>query len=1087
MLVPAPTRADDAYEFGAFQLDCGERLLWHLGRRLDVRGKPFEMLALLVKSAGHTLTKEVLLNALWPDVAVHENNIAVAVRTIRRALQEHAPDAVFIETVPGRGYRWVQPTRAIVAPRVSTPQRSAPALLARASQDAFARSLPALAPGFAREEPFVGREPELQGLQARWAGAQTGAGGVVFISGELGMGKSALLQRFLGLAIASTPESLLLAGHCQQLLGSAEPYLPWLESLRVALTGPARARWVQALRQYAPAWRARLPTSFEPGEQPADADGRAPVWEQPSLGPRELVEAILSVASEHSLLLALEDLHWADASSVDVLRLLLARLDGSRVLVLVSYRPVEVALGSSAPQPLGVLLRDLDCQGRRDELCLVGLAQEQLQQYLSARFGTRPFTTALAQALWQQTEGLPLFVTCVIRALVDGEQLRPEAGGWSLVPSVSELGAGVCRSIEAVFQSHFERLSAEDRQTLDAASIEGHEFGVALVARLLGQDPVLVEQRLERLLLVHRLLEHAGEERLRGGVLDPRYRFSHVLFQNFLYRRLPHYQRSRWHRQAARSSLALYAGAESRWPARLAFHFERGRDFRRAVIFFTAAGDAAERAHAKLEALDCYARASALLDELPPEQRRAFELVLHHGQAWASFGLARFSVAEQHFDELIRLAGELEKSADRALGIGTPPLASDAPALARSSRQRTLDYFQRPWSDSVMQRPARILPETNLQELGVELRAEALRGQCCVLYTEQRTVALAERAGELLQLSESYPSAPRRVEALGWLGAGALAVGCLSEALPHLEEAIALARSCEHDRGLCLALQHRASLHLMQAEFPEARAALEECLLRVPEVRSAAEALWGLAEAHAKQGQLHAAFAAYQRAEQLMQRIRPGFPALHGWLLCELGQHAAAYQSDAAAVTQLTRQGDRPLRARLLGQLAHAACLWGELGRARQHLDEAEGLITGEQRQCPARMHPMYAARCELLYRAGQLAPLHEVATSWWAGAEECHDREGVRCALRWLARIEMKRRRWQAARSQVEAAIELSKTHPVQLTDWRSQALLGEIAGRLNDDAAAQLARAEARRQQDALKKQWREVEQALVCRPPG
>ena len=1076
MPVSAPLGAEDAYEFGAFQLHCGERVLWHLGQRLDVSGKPFEVLALLVKNAGHTLTKQALLNALWPDVAVQENNIAVAVRTVRRVLQEHAPDTVFIETVPRRGYRWVQPSRAIAAPRVSSARRSGPALLARATPDALL--LPSAAHGQSREEPFVGRESELRGLEARWAAAQDGAGGVVFISGEPGMGKSALMQRFLALTFGSTHRSLLLAGYCQPLLGSAEPYLPWLEALRAALAGPVRRLWVQALRQHAPAWRARLPTSFEPNEQPADAGGRASVWRRPSLGPRELVEAILSVASEHSLLLVLEDMHWADASSVDVLRLLLPRLDCERALVLVSYRPVEMALGPSAPPPLGVLLNHLDCQGRRDELCLEGLGQTQLQHYLSERFGTRPFTAALAEAIWQQTEGLPLFVTCLVRALVDDGQLRPEAaGGWSLAPTASELRGSGCRSIEAAIHGQFARLSVEDRQTLDAASVEGHEFGVALVARLLEQDPALVEQRLERLLLVHRLLERAGEERLRDGVLDPRYRFRHVLFQDFSYRRLPRYQQLRWHRQAGRSLLVLYADAEIRWPARLALHFERGRDFRRAVLFFTAAGDAAERAHAKLEALDCYARASALLLELPADERRASECVLHHGQAWASFGLARFRGAEHHFDELIRLSGEFESSADRVPGIGTRDAAGEPRALTGSSRQDMLEYFQRPWSDSIMQRPARILPETNLRELGVELRAEALRGQCCVLYTEERTETLAERARELLQLSESYPSAPRRVEALGWLGAGALAVGRLSEARPHLEEAIAVARACEHERGLCMALRYRAALHLMQAELREAAAAYEECLLRVTEVRSAAEALWGLAETHAKQGQLSAAVATYQRAEQLMQRLRPGFPALYGWLLCELGQHKLAYQSDAAALTYLTRQDDRPLRARLLAQLAHAASLSGEQVLASQHLDEAQSLIPGEQ-QCPARLHPMYVARCELLYRAGQLEPLGDVAMSWWARAEAQHDREGIRCARRWLARIAMECRNWSAARSHVEAAIGLSKTHPLPLADWRSQALLGEIADRASDEPTAQLAHARARRQRDALAEQWEKAQ---------
>jgi predicted ATPase/DNA-binding winged helix-turn-helix (wHTH) protein len=1065
---PAPPAAAEAYELGAFQIHCSERVLWHGARRLHLTGKPFELLVLLVQNAGHTLDKRALLNALWPDVAVDENNIAVAVRTVRRVLQEREPGSVFIETVPRRGYRWVQPARAIPAPLVVGTRSGVPTVSLAGS---------AVGPP---DEPFVGREPELQALETRWAGARSGAGGSVFISGELGMGKSALVRRFEALARASTPELLVLRGQSEQLLGSAEPYLPWLDALRAALSGPARNVWLQALQQHAPAWCTYLPTIFEPLARPLEHAGNAPAWQRPSLGPRELVEALHSVAQACPLLVVLEDLHWADASSVDVLRLLATRVNLQRALILVTYRPVEVAMYPEAaasapradlalanlpraPHPLAVLLSDLEGRQRRDELRLEGLEEQHLQQYLEERFGAQPNTIALSHALWQQTEGLPLFATRLVQSLVDRARLRPNSGGgWSLEPFSGEPDPGI-GSLRAVIRGHFERLSPADRHTLDVASVEGPEFGVALVARLLRQDPVAVDERLERLANVHRLVERAGEEPLQGGAFDARYRFSHVLFQNFLYRELARYQRVRLHRRAARLLLARQlparrADAESRWPARLALHFERGRDFRRAVRFFIAAGDAAERAHAKLEALACYARAGALLDELPPDERRGFEVLLHHGQGWASVGLARFGAAEHHFGELTRLAVEIEGVAERLDG---------------ASRERTLRYFQRPWSDPVMERPARIFPRAECREFGVELRAEALRCQCFVAHATGRTEALAERARELLQHSEVHPSLPRRAEALGWLGAHALAEGQFSDASRVLKEALALARSCEHERGLCLALRQRAALHLMQAEFGLAHAAYQEFLLRVPDARSAADALLGLAEAHAKRAQLQAAFAAYRRSEQLMQRVWAGFPAVHAWLLSELGQHDEARDCAAAALSSLEGLDDRPLLARLHADLAHAACRCGDPVLARHHLERAEGLISVEQRRCPAHINPVRAARCELLYQTGQLSSSHEEAATWCTEARERGDMEAVSAARRWLARCAAAQGARERAREHIEAAIEVAQTHPVPLSDWRSYAILHQLTRSTAEAETAQIALAEARSGLAALAEQ--------------
>jgi hypothetical protein len=212
----------------------------------------------------------------------------------------------------------------------------------------------------------------------------------------------------------------------------------------------------------------------------------------------------------------------------------------------------------------------------------------------------------------------------------------------------------------------------------------------------------------------------------RRGTVDVRYRFRHVLYRDHLDERLGSHRRVELHGAVARALSATGAS-----PSRLAFHFERGRDFSRAVALWTQAGDDADRAFAKLEALECYRRAAALPDELPAGERALRRLVLEHGRGWANHGLSRASAARQHFLEFARLARELE----------TAPEAERQLAMTLAS-----EYFERPWSDVVMRRPAGIFPKAAASDVGSELLAEALHCCCHAADTEGRADDLHSHA-----------------------------------------------------------------------------------------------------------------------------------------------------------------------------------------------------------------------------------------------------------------------------------------------------------------------------------------------------
>jgi len=1009
------------YRFGPFRLDAGARVLSHRGRRVALRGKVFDLLELLVSREGQVVNKATLVDALWAGIAVHENNIAVTVRALRKALHEHDATTEWIETVAGHGYRLAPGGSSLGAVAiVAAPEEGGPE-----PQSALGA------------EHFVAREAELGRLDELWAAARRGAGRVVFVSGEPGIGKSTLLARFMALALARTPLALPMRGQCIQLFGLAEPHLPFREALGDGLSSDARGELLDALERHAPGWCARLSPALVGARAQAGEPWRA------HAGALELGDALRAAATSRPILLLLEDLHWADASSVDVLRWLCGRVHGRAIFVLGTYRPADVRAGR---HPFGALLDELAGRGERLELALGPWRSRDLERYIAARFESPALGAALAPSIERLSEGLPLLSVRLVESLLDREVVRrDEAGAWALACPLQAIELGAPESVAALIESQLGLLPARSRQLLEVASVDGAEFGTALLSEVLGALPADVESMLQHLADTHGLIEHLGvsDERL---TLDVRYRFRHVLYREHLYDHLGSHRRQELHLGVARVLLGSRAEASS--PSRLAFHFERGRDASRAVAWWTEAGDAADRAFAKREALECYERAAALLDGLPAGERALRRLVLEHGRGWAEHGLSHSDAARHHFSEFARLAREL---------VAAPAPDRDA-ALALAS-----EYFGRPWSDVVMRRPAGIFPRAASGDVASELLAESLHCCCHVAHAAGRDDDLYQHARALERVAQASSSGPRRAEALAWLGVHALHAGRAEQARQELDAAVALARQLDHERALRVALASRARLHRMQAEHERARGAYEELWSRVPDASSAAEVLSELGATLAAAGRAGAALDAYRRADGLRQRISPGFPSLHGALLRELGQLEAARELDRTALSYLRGKAERQLLGRLASSLAVTSCRQGDRAAAEELLSEAEALLAAERDDCSWRSGPLWGARCEVAAAAGDGVRLLREARRWLRSARARADAEGMKRAGHWLA---VAFARWGDTRrafEQLRLALDATRAHAVPLVDWRCQALLGQIAERLGDAPAAARARREA------------------------
>ncbi|HTV17363.1 MAG TPA: AAA family ATPase, partial [Polyangiaceae bacterium] len=619
-----PPTPEHVYEFGPFRVDGVERTLERDGSSIALTDKVFELLLLLVQNRGHVLSKAELMQALWPDTVVEENNLTVNMSTLRKALGESAGQRRYIETLARRGYRFIAEVReSALAP---------PPPLARHTQT------------------FVGRESELGRLSALLERAREGQGRVVFIDGEPGMGKTELAEQFL--ASANGQGRLLVAqGRCLEQFGTGEAYLPFLEASRTLLFGRERERVAPIFRQHAPTWFAQFgaavgagavsvpgaTSGLVPTSNPNDSvEGLRPATLNPSSARmlREMGDALEALSALEPVVLLLEDMHWADPSSSDLMRLLGQRAVSRRLLVLATLRRTEMQLAS---HPLENVRRELLAHDQCEEIELPLLDRAAIARYIDARFQPHALPAELAELVARKTEGHPLFATRLLQMLVERGDLTQAESGWRLPRPLDELELGVPSSVRGLIQKKLDSLDEEDRRTLQYASVLGVEFTLSALAHLLEVDEVSVDEWLDPLARAHHLLEPLGEERLPSGQLSLGYRFAHVLYQNVLYETLAGKRRMVLHQRAAEHLLAERGGDAWRAAAQLAVHFEAARDTLRAVQQLVIAGDNASRLLANRESKQYYAHALELLPELPAAERAAQDLIVHYNHGWCAF------------------------------------------------------------------------------------------------------------------------------------------------------------------------------------------------------------------------------------------------------------------------------------------------------------------------------------------------------------------------------------------------------------------------------------------------------------------
>jgi hypothetical protein len=468
---------------------------------------------------------------------------------------------------------------------------------------------------------LFGREVESRQLQAWFAKAQRGERQIVFITGEPGIGKTALVESFLHEA-AELAGVRIAGGQCIESYREQEAYYPVLEAVGRLCHGPGAKPIVEMLAHHAP-WLVQFPSVVTPNQR--ETLQREIIGATRARMLRELCEALEALSAETTLVLTFEDLHWADYSTLDLISALARRRDPARLLLLATYRPVEVIV---AQHPLKQLKAELRIQRRCEELPLELLSEAAVAEYLVAQFPCNSFPVDLTRLLHRQTEGNPLFMVTAVEYLME-HGLLSEAGEtatWRLNTTLEQVVSAVPKSVQQIIERLIEQLTAEERELLTAASVVGQEFTAYAVAAGAGRDSANIEGCLDSLAQRQLMLRHAGLADLPDGAVSASYQFTHSLYREVLYRVCSPAVKVRLHQQIGEGLERLWAGNPAEIASELAGHFREGRDYAHAVRYLQLAAETAAHRYAYREAGSLLESAREIAGKLPEGTRGQAEL-----------------------------------------------------------------------------------------------------------------------------------------------------------------------------------------------------------------------------------------------------------------------------------------------------------------------------------------------------------------------------------------------------------------------------------------------------------------------------
>jgi len=495
-------------EFQPFRLDAVNQCLWRRregggDERIDLAPKTFGVLCYLVDRAGRLVTEAELLEAVWPGIFVQPEAVKGQLYKIRGVLGDDAKAPRFIETLPRRGYRFIASVQESVEADLTAPAKAASRL--------------------------VGRDRALAELSESLHAASKGQRQIVFVTGEPGIGKTALVDEFLCTSSSEVPGVRVACGQCIEARGSTEPYYPMLAALGELCQGRSAASIIETLARDAPTWLVQFPWLLN--------DEHRKTLRQEILGTtrermlREIAAALETMAADVPLLLVFEDLQWADPSTVDLISVIARGRLAARLMVIATIREVDTEPAELSPK---YLVHDLLMRRLCRAIELKPLSVQEVAAYLAEGSYQDAVPETLASMLHRQSGGNPLFLREALDRLGRFGLIRQEERRLTLPSQVAAIDVGVPESVRLMIEARMKHLSEDERRALEAASTVGTAFTAHDVAKACGGDPGQLEDLYDELAHRGRFVRFATSGEPTAARADTCYEFVLNLYREVL-------------------------------------------------------------------------------------------------------------------------------------------------------------------------------------------------------------------------------------------------------------------------------------------------------------------------------------------------------------------------------------------------------------------------------------------------------------------------------------------------------------------------------------------------------------------------
>jgi oligopeptide transport system substrate-binding protein len=539
---------------------------------------------------------------------------------------------------------------------------------------------------------FVARESELKTLEGYTNKTLQGQLRVVFVSGEAGSGKSALLQEFMRRSLKGHPDLVVGLGICNAFFGQGVPYLPFRDVLNMLAGGiePLFANGaisreqaihliasfplvVQTIVEQGPGLLNNFlsasilstrVTTYLSGEQPwrqnieksnaseplsDNKQDQSQLFEQYS-------QVLRTIACQHPLLIMLDDLQWMDPGTGQLLFHLIRRLQDTRILIVGAYRSEDIAVGREGERhPLESILNEFQSSFGKIIIDLDKDREISGRNFIDSFLDTEPnrLLDPFRQELFQRTQGNPLFTIELLQNLQERGEIFPDEHGLWITATHMNWG-DLPPQMEGVIGERIGRLDKELYDLLLTASVEGEQFTVQVLEQVQGKpERFILRQLSQELEKRHHLVQELGETYI-GGQRLRHFRFIHSLIQQYLYHQLGAAERAEIHQEVAEALELLYKGDISLIAVPLARHYCEAGIREKAVEYLLLAGDQARNLYAHQEAIDHYQQALLFLKEMGDLERTARTLMKLYLVYHSNFDFMRAQQTLQEYNSLWR-------------------------------------------------------------------------------------------------------------------------------------------------------------------------------------------------------------------------------------------------------------------------------------------------------------------------------------------------------------------------------------------------------------------------------------------------